>query len=332
MRFEDDIFKRKIPDYNKLILYGFINDGVYKYTTNILDDFKVIITVSSGKVNGKIYDLKFNEEYINYRIENQNGSFVNKVREEYIKLLKDISDKCFITSQFICKQANRISNLIYEKYKDKPIFKFSKYPGFGIFENNSKWYGLIANIDRSKLDKQKGEVEIINLKVDSHKIPLLLKKNGFYEAYHMNKKNWISIILDDTLKDDEIMDLIDESYSFTVNLNKSKNEWVIPVNAKYFDVRDYFNSNDIIVWNKKANYLKGDYVFIYLTKPYSSIMYKCKVIEINVYDESDIMKLKIIEKYNKEKYNLEFLKKYGLSSIRGPRHIPLKLSKVMEEK
>lgn len=31
----------------------------------------------------------------------------------------------------------------------------------------------------------------------------------------MNKKNWISIILDNTLSDDEIMSYIEESHRFT---------------------------------------------------------------------------------------------------------------------
>ena len=40
-----------------------------------------------------------------------------------------------------------------------------------------------------------------------------LKKEGFYKAYHMNKKSWISIILNDTLNNKEIYELIDESYN-----------------------------------------------------------------------------------------------------------------------
>ena len=40
----------------------------------------------------------------------------------------------------------------------------------------------------------------------------LLSTKGFYEAYHMNKKNWISIILDETLDDEIIKKLICDSY------------------------------------------------------------------------------------------------------------------------
>lgn len=45
----------------------------------------------------------------------------------------------------------------------------------------------------------------------------LIKMDGFYRAYHMNKKSWISIILDNTLDNEIIYSLIDQSYN---NVNK----------------------------------------------------------------------------------------------------------------
>ena len=68
-------------------------------------------------------------------------------------------------------------------------------------------------MDISKIDKGTGEVELLNIKLDEDKILQLVKKEGFYKAYHMNKKSWISIILNDTLNNKEIFELIDESYN-----------------------------------------------------------------------------------------------------------------------
>ena len=71
------------------------------------------------------------------------------------------------------------------------------------------------NIDKSKLDSNtKGEVEIINIK--TNRVEELLNKKGFYPAYHMNKKYWITIILDESLSDKEIMELISESYELVL--------------------------------------------------------------------------------------------------------------------
>ena len=73
------------------------------------------------------------------------------------------------------------------------------------------------NINKSKLDNTSNkEIEIIDLKINKDLIDKFLTVNGFYKAYHMNKKNWISIILDDTVPDFIIFKLIDMSY----DLNK----------------------------------------------------------------------------------------------------------------
>ena len=55
-------------------------------------------------------------------------------------------------------------------------------------------------------------VEILNVKVDKNNIQEILNQNGVYEAYHMNKKNWVTIIFDKSLKDSEIEKFIDNSY------------------------------------------------------------------------------------------------------------------------
>lgn len=321
--FEEEIFKRSVPKYNKLIKYGFIKEkDCYKYSAKLIDDLEIIVTINDN-VECKVIDTAFNEEYTNHKIESQTGNFVGLVREKYVELLNDIKDKCFIDRPFISNQANRISSLIEKKYNVKPIFKWEGYD-YGVFENNSKWFGLIMNIDRSKISDLKGEVEVINLKVKC--VDKLLNKKGFYKAYHMNKKNWITVILDDTLPDKEIMDLIDESYSYTLSFKGSSNEWVMPINPSFFDVFSYFDSTDIFYFDKKKSLKKGDIIYLYITKPIGSIMYKFTVDDFTC----DFMIVRKLEKYDKDKYTLDVLKRYGLTSVRSTRHIPLKLSEYLK--
>ena len=49
----------------------------------------------------------------------------------------------------------------------------------------------------------------------------------FYKAYHMNKKKWISIILDETLSDEDIFKYIDESYQLTQTIHTKTKKDVI---------------------------------------------------------------------------------------------------------
>ena len=95
---------------------------------------------------------------------------------------------------------------------------WEKFPTFGVYKNpeNNKWYGLIMNIERFRLGEESEDfVEVMNLKLDKDKIPDLVKKDGFYSAWHMNKKYWVSLSLDDTLSDAEVMKCIEESHSYT---------------------------------------------------------------------------------------------------------------------
>ena len=69
------------------------------------------------------------------------------------------------------------------------------------------------NIKRDKIiPGAKGDIDIINLKLDEAEIGVLVKKEGFYPAYHMNKKSWLTIAFDETLLDGEIMEFVEKSY------------------------------------------------------------------------------------------------------------------------
>ena len=264
------------------------------------------------------------------------GEFVNKVREAYKSILKDIRNNCYDTKYFISNQANRITSYIDKKYGDRPEFLWNKFPRYGVFRNkyNSKWYAIIMNINLSKLDNGTGEVEIINLKLDENKVIKLLKQKGYYKAYHMNKKDWISILLNDTLTDNEIIELINESY----NLINEVEEWIVPANPKYYDIVNCFNETDEIIWKQSSNIHVNDLVYLYVAEPYSKIMYKCKVLEVNIpYEYKDnnvsmkyVMKLKLLNKLESNNYSFEYLNNLGIKAIRGPRKITKDISNILK--
>ena len=221
MTIEEEIFKKANIHFDKLLSHGFKKeeDG-YFYSKNILDNsFRVDIEIKNdGSVHGKIYDLAMEEEYTNFRIKKSNASYTAQVREEFQNILMDIRNHCCIIKPFLYEQTNRIVEEITKKYNDEPEFEWSKFPGYAVFRNSKsrKWYGIIMNIDRKKLDNTfSKEVEIIDIKLDPKKVEALQKQKGFYPAYHMNKRSWITILLDDTIPDQKIMNLIEESYSYT---------------------------------------------------------------------------------------------------------------------
>lgn len=326
MNIEKEIIKKCILDKDKLIPFGFIKEkDNYKYITNIMNNkFRVeIIINANNELIGKIYDIETNEEYTNFRVENL-GAFSNSVKEEYINILKNIVSNCYISHYFSFNQTNRIVNEIIKKYNVSPEFLWDKYPSYGIFRSktSNKWFAAILNVDKSKvINNESGEIEIINVKVDDL-VNDYLKEKGIYPAYHMSKKSWITIILDDTCKDEKIMELIDISYEI---VNK-KSTWIIPANPKVYDIISDFKKSDIMTWNHQSSMELGDIICIYMTKPMGYIKYKCQIIDIN----EDIMTIKLIKEFDDNLLTLDLLNNYGLKSVRSPRRIPDKLNSFLE--
>lgn len=334
MNIEETIFKNSTLIPNNLLTFGFIkSDEEFVYSKIIMNNkFGVKISISfPNKVIGKIYDLQTGEEYTNYRIENF-GAYSNTIREIYLTILNSIKDTCFITSHFKSNQANRLTKYIKDKFTISPEFLWEKHPRYGVFRNNNtdKWFAIILNVDKSKLVKDEtGEVEIIDIKV-TEDVSALLKMPGFYPAYHMNKKSWITIILDDTLKDSEIISLLDNSYE----LSPAPNAWVIPANPKYYNIIEYFKENDTIMWHQTIKANDNDIVYIYMTEPYAAIMYKCRVIKANlpVSNTKKEMKLKLEEQYSQDQYPISIIKACGVAAIRSERAITNKLKDLLERK
>lgn len=188
------------------------------------------------------------------------------------------------------------------------------------------------NLEKGKItgEEESEEVEVLNVKLDDD-VQKYLKVNGIYPSYHQSKKSWVTIILDDTLSDKEIMKLIDISY----NISNIKGEWIIPANPKYYDIENAFNNEDIIIWKQSNNIAVGDTIYLYVAAPISAIIYKCEVVETDIPYEytskevsmKKVMRIKLLKRYDKDKFTFEKLNKYGIKAIRGPRGITNKLSK-----
>ena len=215
-----DLFKKYKLKEEKLIEYGFIfNDGIYSYNKLIHNnEFELIIIIENKMINGKLIDKDFNDEYkqIDFEISN---SLTEELKKECEKILLEIRSNCYYKEDFIFNQSNVISSYIKEKYNAKPEYLWDSDPGFSVFRNSNtnKWFGIIMNIKMNKIvgDNDK-EIEVLNLMLHD-KTEYYLNNKNIYPAYHMNKKNWISIILDESLSNEEIFKLINISYN---NSNK----------------------------------------------------------------------------------------------------------------
>lgn len=214
---EKELFSNYSIDEKKLREYGFQPDGsslVYARELRA-ENFRIVITYDRA-FSGKIIDLSFGEEYVNFRMESATG-FSAKIRQKFEALLLEIRDKCCKNQYFQTEQARRINAYIYETYDAMPEFLWPNIPSYAAFrrKQGGKWFAVIGSVPRCKVDpvsRSAQEVEVINVKACKDQIDTLLARDGIYPAFHMNKKCWVSIIFDDTLLDADIRRMVSESY------------------------------------------------------------------------------------------------------------------------
>ncbi len=208
--------KKKINN-DLLIKYGFIKrNNSYCYEKNIMNnDFKVMIEIINNSMFVKIIDNAFNEEYLMSNIEDISGNFIGKLKDEYEGIIEDIIDKCCEYDVFECNESKMIINYLKEKYDGELEYLWDKYPEFGVCRNGKtrKWFIMIGKIEKDKIiGDSKEMVEIIDLHYDKDKILDIIDNKKIYPGYHMNKKSWITIILDGNNDFERIKELIDNSY------------------------------------------------------------------------------------------------------------------------
>lgn len=213
----EEIFKSKIVDENKLLDFGFkkVKD-TFVYETNILSSFRLTITIFSPNIcKTSLFDTDSSEYYTLYLREDISGNFVGSVRSEIEKILNKIATTCCKNSSFVSSSTLNLIDYVLNTYGDSLEFLWENFPTDAIWrrKDNSKWYGLIMLISKDKLGlSSKDFVEVLDIRVNTEDRDKIIDNVHYFSGYHMNKRHWISVILDDTVDLDEVKKLLDDSY------------------------------------------------------------------------------------------------------------------------
>ena len=111
-----------------------------------------------------------------------------------------------------------IFNYAKTTYQADPEYLWNTAPDACVLRNadNQKWFAVFMKISRQKLGQKSTElVWILDLKCDPLFLGSLLEMDGYYPAYHMNKQHWLTVILDGTVEENQILELLDFSYHLT---------------------------------------------------------------------------------------------------------------------
>ena len=205
---------RKI-NREKILSNGFEVDGENFIRRQKISDMTLTIIIDKrGSVTTKLFDAD-GEPYTLHLVEGASGSFVGAIKAEYECIMKNIFEQCFDEENFKAAQTLKLIEYIREKFSGEPEFLWEKFPNFAVFrrKDNRKWYAVIMTITKNKLGLDGAEeIEILNLRIKPEDLDKIFDGEKYFRGWHMNKKSWLTIRLDETLTFDEIIARLEESY------------------------------------------------------------------------------------------------------------------------
>ena len=199
----------------KLLQYGFKEEAEKLiYRKEILDSsFSIEIVFVNSQLMIEVYDLEFDEIYSLFSVDSAVGETVQNIREHVEKLLSSILGLADESGKISLEVIDYCNN----KYGENHVNPLKKHPDIlAMVNEKNKWYSLFLDVEYNKLNKNTDittKVKILNVKYPADKILEIIDNKNIFPAYHMNKKHWISIVLDKNIKLETIKELIDISYS-----------------------------------------------------------------------------------------------------------------------
>ena len=169
-----------------------------------------VIAGKSFVVN--VFDADTDEEYLPFNVLDNITGFVTGIREQVEDLVQEIKEKCLLNSNMKL----RLMEYCERKFGTEPEAPWEDSPDAYTFKTakRNKWYALFMTIPYKSLGLvAKGALDVVNIKLPPEKVLDLIDRVHFYPAYHMNKKHWITIVLDKEVDEPLVQQLLEESYS-----------------------------------------------------------------------------------------------------------------------
>lgn len=206
-------------DIDKLKQYGFKKDKTDWIFSKQLDSMNIVIRINDelDEMQTDVFDAATNEKFLPF-YQQQKSEYAANIVKNVKALQQDILDKCF-TEQNIKED---LFNWCTKKWPDRELNTWEKFPKYVALKDKAtgKWFALFANVKLSSLDKNQfksdQEVWVVNVKLDDATKSTIDHKR-YFPAFHMGKKNWVSILLDSKTNIPVTQELIKESYENATN-------------------------------------------------------------------------------------------------------------------
>lgn len=211
-------FKDRRPNSDQLQAFGFKSTGHdYTYQVPIVaGQFQLSITVTpDGTVETHVIDRSTHDEYVLHLAGHASGSFTGRVASEYQAVLTAVETQCFDRDAFKAGQAQALIEAVTATYGDQLEFLWAKFPHNAVWRraDTHKWYGALLTVSKQKLGFDEDEqVTVLDLRAAPADVLQLVDHHQYFPGYHMNKRNWFTIILDGSVNLATIQRLMATSY------------------------------------------------------------------------------------------------------------------------
>ena len=210
------VFKFKRAAEDKLIKYGFNDEnGKLVYRTVICDCLRLTVVIDGDEIKTEVWDTETEEPYTLFLVDGAAGEFVGKVREEYTRVLEDIAKECFETQIFKCENTAKIIEYARKNYGDEAEYLWEKFPDNAVLRrgDTKKWYAAILTVPYIKFGiEREGTVEVIDMRMDPDELERTVDGKKYFRGWHMNKKHWVTMLLDGSAPYEEIIMRLKNSY------------------------------------------------------------------------------------------------------------------------
>ena len=111
----------------------------------------------------------------------------------------------------------QLAEYVEERFSVSPDVPWEKEENY-VFRHrhNRKWFAVGLRVSYARLGiPREGQADILDVKTGPLLMGSYLGQPGILPGYHMNKSNWITLLLDGTAADETIRELLEISYELT---------------------------------------------------------------------------------------------------------------------
>ena len=169
------------------------------------------VSLVNGKMVSRVTDTEMGEEYRLHAIPGGSNAFSDLVREEVEEVLTKLREG---EKKSEPTREGEVFALAKERFGTEPEYPWADSDAAVLRRGDTKkWYAVFLNVAGEKLGLTgRGVLRVVNLHADPGKVPELLLKPGHFPAFHMNKKSWVTLLLDGSVPMEDLAEELSESY------------------------------------------------------------------------------------------------------------------------